>query len=40
MYATARRRVPDLLRGVHVEEGEAVLVEVSRKFTQPGEPRR
>ncbi|KAL4447235.1 hypothetical protein ABPG77_007268 [Micractinium sp. CCAP 211/92] len=33
MWVRARRRVPDVLRGLHIEAGERVLVEVSRKFT-------
>lgn len=37
MYVRAQRRVADVLPGVHVEEGERVLVEISRKFTPDGE---
>lgn len=33
MWVRATRRVPDVLPCVHVEAGERVLVEVSRKFT-------
>ncbi len=33
MWVRARRRVPDVLPGLHIEAGERVLVEVSRKFT-------
>lgn len=36
MWVKARRRVPDVLPGLHIEEGERVLVEISRKFTPRG----
>lgn len=36
MWVQARRRVPDVLPGLHIEEGERVLVEISRKFTPQG----
>lgn len=36
MWVRAARRVPDVLPGVHIEAGERVLVEISRKFTPEG----
>jgi uncharacterized SAM-dependent methyltransferase len=38
MYVTAQERVADVLPGgVHMEAGERVLVEISRKFTPESE---
>lgn len=36
MWVQPRRHVPDVLPGLHIEEGERVLVEISRKFTPQG----
>jgi len=36
MWVRAQRRVPDVLPGLHIEEGERVLVEISRKFRPEG----
>lgn len=36
MWVRAQRRMPDVLPGLHIEAGERVLVEVSRKFTPEG----
>lgn len=36
MWVRAQRRVPHVLPGLHIEQGERVLVEISRKFTPEG----